>query len=375
MIIEKLEIHNIASIADATIDFQGKGLGSAPIFLISGETGAGKTTILDAICLALYSDTPRMNSSSREEISIFGDGRNKLYSNDNSQLLRRGTGEGFVKLTFEGNDGKLYEAVWSVQRDHKKPHKKLQKPSRSLRSVLDDSYQETHKREIEEKIVEITGLEYDQFCRTVVLAQGEFTKFLKSNKGEKSQILEKLTGTEIYSELGSRLSSKYNEIKSKWERAYNEMKNIAILGEEELKELKSELETLQNTRIENNNLSRSINEKINWSHQFDSLKKREKQTSENVTKLTAAINSEEFQADCNLIKEYRFTENARILLKEKTKLENTIFSHKKKFPSLEERHNSLLKEEKTRNEEIKDIQKKLLQKNDEIDKIDIKEVN
>lgn len=129
MQLKRLIIHNIASIADAEIDF-GKGvLQGAPIFLICGDTGAGKSTILDSICLALYGETPRMTSVSKEELEMqFADSKNKYYANDNAQLLRRGTGEGFARLYFTGNDGKDYEATWEVHRNHDKPEKRLQRP-------------------------------------------------------------------------------------------------------------------------------------------------------------------------------------------------------------------------------------------------------
>lgn len=88
MELKKLSIHNIASIADAEIDFKGESLSGASIFLICGETGAGKSTILDAICLALFEKTPRMSSVSREEIASYDENENKFFANDNAQLLR-----------------------------------------------------------------------------------------------------------------------------------------------------------------------------------------------------------------------------------------------------------------------------------------------
>ena len=103
MIIKKVTIHNIASIADATIDFEAQPLDDATVFLITGETGAGKTTLLDAICLALFNKTPRMEMGMNSEET-----ETKVKANDTRQLLRRGADDGSVRLLFKGNDGVDY---------------------------------------------------------------------------------------------------------------------------------------------------------------------------------------------------------------------------------------------------------------------------
>lgn len=325
MIFKRLTIHNITSIADATIDFCGDMLGDTSIFLITGVTGSGKSTILDCICLALYDKTPRMTSQSREEIAAYSsDEKNKQYSTDCSQFLRRGAGEGFAKLVFEGNDGKSYEAVWAIQRDHKKPHKKLQKPTRSLRCLTDNSFSECNKRPIELKIKEITGLEYDQFCRTVMLPQGEFTKFIKSSRQEKSSILEKLTGTEIYSKIGKRIADIYSEKRQMWERLHDEIRGFRLLTDEEKKTLSDTLNTLDQKVADIRNDEKQTSARLKWLTDRFALTSHRAKTVENIKTLEETVGSEGFRNDENLAADFRTTIEVRLQAGEKKKLVEDI---------------------------------------------------
>ena len=138
MELHTLKIRNIASIGHADIDFTAPPLEGEPIFLICGETGAGKSTILDAICLALYNDAPRLASAKTEKIlddAIPPDkrtGSESITIGDTRQFLRKGTAEGSVTLTFSGNDGLEYKAVWSTGRSRGKADAKLKEVSWTL---------------------------------------------------------------------------------------------------------------------------------------------------------------------------------------------------------------------------------------------------
>ena len=112
MYLQTLSIHNIASIEDAMIDFQAEPLNDSEVFLITGKTGAGKSTILDAICLALYADTPRLDGTKMQGNTEDGDKTVKV--DDPRQLMRRNTGRASVMLTFTGNNGTPYRATWAV---------------------------------------------------------------------------------------------------------------------------------------------------------------------------------------------------------------------------------------------------------------------
>ena len=245
MKIKKIEIKNIASIEDATIDFTAEPLKEADIFLITGVTGSGKTTILDAICLALYRTVPRLAHLSGSSLV----NSDALTLSDPRNVMRLQTGEAYVKLQFEGNDGRDYEAEWAVQRGlRKKANAKLNNYVWSL-SALEGEEKKLiiagDKREaytdVEQKIKEVVGLDFEQFCRTTMLAQGQFTKFLQSTEKEKSAILEKITGTGIYSKIGVTIY----RIKADKEQAYNQQKGekdaIKVLSEEERQNNEQEL--------------------------------------------------------------------------------------------------------------------------------------
>lgn len=236
MKIKRLEILNIASIEKATIDFDAAPLKDTDVFLISGKIGAGKSTILDAICLALYGTTPRINDGVRDKIAANDD---ELTGVDPRQLMRQNTGEAFARLTFDGTDGNSYEAEWQVQRGvKKKPSSALNADVWTLKNlttgeVLTGSTG-TKGKAIKEAVQKAVGLDFDQFCRTTMLAQGEFTKFLKSNEKEKASIMEKITGTKVYSEIGAKIYKITRDKEMALKNESDKMSGIKLLSQEEI---------------------------------------------------------------------------------------------------------------------------------------------
>lgn len=245
----RLEIHNIASIEDAVIDFSSAPLRDEPLFLICGETGSGKSTILDAICLALYNDTPRLASSAPERIEdrIYGDsagrgsgGKDEISTDDPRQFLRRGTGEGHVRLEFTGADDVEYTALWSVSRVRGRSDGRLKRAEWSLSSP---DWTLNLQKDIHKRIEQIIGLNFSQFCRTTMLAQGEFSRFLKSTEAEKADILEKLTRTDIYSRIGAGIFARAKEKKEAYLQQKARTEGIVLLDDAQKEAIGREIET------------------------------------------------------------------------------------------------------------------------------------
>lgn len=235
---KKLTIKNIGSIESKTIDFTADPLGSASLFLISGPTGSGKSIILDAVCLALYGKAVRLEKVSGEKYMDpqFNCSQDGSISLSNAlQLVRRGTTSACAELVFDGNDGKEYTASWVASRGKKLNLNTRLTASRHIKAA-DGSIDCNKEAECNECIASanVVGLKFEEFCRTTLLAQGEFTKFLDSNTKEKADILEKVTGTEKFSKIGEKINEKFKEIQKSAEGLLDD------INDEEKQPLKDE---------------------------------------------------------------------------------------------------------------------------------------
>ncbi|MBK3847635.1 AAA family ATPase [Stutzerimonas xanthomarina] len=197
-----IRLKNLASLAgEQVIDFTAEPLASAGLFAITGPTGAGKSTILDALCLALFGSTPRLDGASL--LSKVPDGKDEIGSGDERNLLRRGCANGYAEVDFIGVDGHRYRARWEVKRAREKIDGKLQASSQSLLDLdRDQLLASGKKREFKELLEAKLGLTLAQFTRAVLLAQSEFSAFLKADDNDRGTLLEKLTDTGLYSRLG-----------------------------------------------------------------------------------------------------------------------------------------------------------------------------
>jgi len=196
---------NLASLAgEFCIDMEDGPLASSGLFAITGPTGSGKTTLLDALCVALYDKTPRLDS--RANGVLIGraetDDVLRMQANDVRSLLRRGTATGFAEVDFVGRDGTRYQSRWEVRRARNRIDGRLQKQTMSLRDLdTGRDLSGTGKKETLGVIEERLGLSFEQFRRSTLLAQGEFAAFLRASSQQRSGLLERMTGTQIYTEI------------------------------------------------------------------------------------------------------------------------------------------------------------------------------
>lgn len=211
MRILKVRFKNLNSLAgEWEVDLTDDAYTADGIFAITGPTGSGKTTILDAICIALYGCTPRL----------------KTVSKSTNEIMHRQAAECCAEVEIATGSG-VYRCTWAQERAHRKPDGALQTPHHEIADVFADKILTTRKREVPKRVEELTGMDYEQFTRSVMLAQGDFAAFLNASPDERSPLLEQITGTEIYSKISINVherrrdeQAKLNELRRK-ERELN----------------------------------------------------------------------------------------------------------------------------------------------------------
>jgi exonuclease SbcC len=195
---------NLASLAAPfEIDLASEPLAGAGLFAITGDTGAGKSTILDALCLALYGEYPRVAVGRRENVpDPSGD---EISISDSRSILRRGASSGYAEVDFVGQDRHAYRVRWEAKRARGRANGRLQGEERTLHRLDDGSAVAAGKTQVRDAVQAKIDLTFDQFRRTVLLAQGEFDAFLLAAESERAELLEKITGTEIYAVISVRV--------------------------------------------------------------------------------------------------------------------------------------------------------------------------
>jgi exonuclease SbcC len=231
-----IRLKNLASLAGPfEIDFTAEPLASAGLFAITGPTGAGKSTLLDALCLALFGAVPRLNNTGRDAKVPDADG--EIGTGDPRTLLRRGTGEGYAEVDFVGVDGRRYRARWEANRAREKAGGKLQISRQSLRDIDQDQLLASQKGEYKTQLETALGLNFEQFTRAVLLAQSEFSAFLKADDNDRSELLEKLTDTALYTRLGRRAFDKTKEAREAHKLLLDQASGVTPLSSEVRAEL------------------------------------------------------------------------------------------------------------------------------------------
>ena len=237
-----IRLKNLTSIEGTVeVDFMAEPLHSAGIFAISGPTGAGKSTLLDALCLALYDKAPRF-ATSVENVNLADVGDNQINQSDVRNLLRRGTSDGYAEVDFLGIDGRRYRSRWSVRRTRNKINGSLQSQTLEVKELDTEKEFQGTKKELLIQLVELVGLTYEQFTRTVLLAQNDFATFLKSKGAAKAELLEKLTGTGVYSRISQEVYARNKAAQEEVTLIQNRMNVIELMPEEELLALQKEKE-------------------------------------------------------------------------------------------------------------------------------------
>ncbi|MFJ2362597.1 AAA family ATPase [Pseudomonas sp. NPDC087697] len=231
-----IRLKNLASLAGPfEIDFTAEPLASAGLFAITGPTGAGKSTLLDALCLALFGAVPRLNNTGRDAKVPDADG--EIATGDPRTLLRRGTGDGYAEVDFLGIDGRRYRARWEANRAREKANGKLQASRQSLRDLDTDQLLASQKGEYKTQLEAVLGLNFEQFTRAVMLAQSEFSAFLKADDNDRSELLEKLTDTALYTRLGKRAFDKSKETREAHKLLQDQASGVTPLEPEARAEL------------------------------------------------------------------------------------------------------------------------------------------
>lgn len=255
MKILKLRFKNLNSLAgEWEIDFSSPQFISEGIFAITGPTGAGKSTILDAICLGLYGKTPRLNN----------------ISQSTNEIMSRKTGSCFAEVLFESQKG-VFRTHWSQKRARENANGRLQAPQFEIADASTGNVIESQISKTTKAIEDRTGMDFGRFTQAMMLAQGSFAAFLQASEHDRAAMLEDITGTEIYSELSKLAFERNKAEKDKLRDLQMMAEGVKTLNDEEIALLENENINNQQLIDEKNNLNKKNNVEITWLKQLNSL--------------------------------------------------------------------------------------------------------
>lgn len=255
------------------IDFTKDPFNGSGLFAITGPTGAGKTTLLDAICLALYSRTPRMSS----------------ISQNSNELMTRHTSDCLVEVEFAVKD-QSYRAFWSQRRARSKADGALQAAKTELAYLggpLDGRIITDKLNEKPKEVEQLTGLDFQRFTQSMMLAQGGFAAFLEANANDRADLLEQLTGTEIYGDISKKVYETQKEQKHQLDLLSSRADGLQLLSAEELEQKKAEFAQIKTLADKTKQQQTSLYKQQQWRASLDQAQ-ADKQTAEEQLKQARA---------------------------------------------------------------------------------------
>nr|WP_217277521.1 AAA family ATPase [Corallococcus exiguus] len=257
---------NLTSFAgDFALELDRAPLDRLGLFAISGATGAGKSTLLDALCLALFDRTPRLGGPSKVLVGRADeDEEARLSAYDVRGMLRRGAGKGHAEVDFLGKDGRRYRARWNVWRARERAEGRFRPQELSLTDVVSGQLFGRTKGEVLHAIQERLGLSFDQFRRSALLAQGEFAAFLRADANERAELLERMTGTEVYSRVSIAAHEKNAKEQEELKRLSLGLAAIALMSDADRESVHVQLGEEEAARVREETRSREAEAARSW---------------------------------------------------------------------------------------------------------------
>ncbi|WP_027017000.1 AAA family ATPase [Comamonas composti] len=246
-----LRLKNLNSLkGEWRLDFTQPPFADNGLFAITGPTGAGKSTLLDAICLALYHQTPRLDS----------------ITSTSNDIMTRHTADCLAEVEFEAQ-GQAYRAFWSQRRARDKADGALQAPKVEL-ARADGTVLSTQTRSMRELVAEITGLDFERFTKSMLLAQGGFAAFLQANASERAGLLEELTGTAIYGQISIKVFERARHERQLLDQLKAQAHGVELLAPEQRQALEAEQQDLQHQWQHTQAQHQSAQAQLQWLEQL-----------------------------------------------------------------------------------------------------------
>ncbi len=294
------------------IDFTQSPFIDNGLFAITGPTGAGKTTLLDAICLALYHQTPRLGP----------------ISTSNNDIMTRGTAECLAEVEFDIK-GKAYRAFWSMRRARGKVDGNLQSAEVELAEVESGKILAYQVRPKSEEIEKLTGLNFARFTKSMMLSQGDFAAFLNANEADRAELLEELTGTEIYGQISQAVHQQFSDAKQKKKEFAIKLEGVTLLSDEQIAQLEEEQAQTKSQVAASNQTLVQLQKQQQWQQAFNANELTIKEASEAQQTANNAIN--EARQELDLLTQSEPAEKLRLPFLQKNGLQQDVTRYKERL--------------------------------------------